>query len=129
MVSCNMVFGHSKNCKKQHLALSCLSIHPSAWNNSAPTGWIIMNMDIWVFFEKCRENSSFINIWQQKWVLYVKTYGHLWYLIPFFLELEMFQKRHCQKNQNTLKLPQFTDRLKLHGLWQFWTYDDVYSMK
>jgi len=59
----------------------------------------------------------------------MKRYGHLWYLTLFFLELEMFQKKHCQKNQNTLRLPQFTDRLKLNELQQFTTYDDVYSMK
>jgi hypothetical protein len=23
---------------------------PSAWNNSAPNGWILMKIDIWVFF-------------------------------------------------------------------------------
>jgi hypothetical protein len=37
---------HSCNCKKRLLALSCLSVRPSvrppAWNNLAPTGWILM---------------------------------------------------------------------------------------
>jgi hypothetical protein len=30
----------------------CLSVCLSAWNNSAPTGRIFMEFDIWVFFEK-----------------------------------------------------------------------------
>ena len=30
---------------KSDLASSCLSIHPSAWNSSAPTGWIFMQFD------------------------------------------------------------------------------------
>jgi hypothetical protein len=29
----------------------CLSVHPSAWKNWAPTGRIFMKCDIWVFFE------------------------------------------------------------------------------
>ena len=29
----------------------CLSVCPSAWNNSAPTGRIFMKFDIWVLFE------------------------------------------------------------------------------
>jgi hypothetical protein len=28
-----------------------MSDHLSTWNNSAPTGWIFMKFDIWVFFE------------------------------------------------------------------------------
>jgi hypothetical protein len=30
----------------------CLSVRPSVWNSSAPTGWILMKFDIWVFFRK-----------------------------------------------------------------------------
>jgi len=33
------------------LASSRLSVCPSAWNNSAPTGRIFMKFDIWEFFE------------------------------------------------------------------------------
>ena len=29
----------------------CLSVRPSTWNNSAPTGRICMKFDIWVFFQ------------------------------------------------------------------------------
>jgi len=47
----------------------------------------------------------------------MKTHGNL-YLAPFLLELEMLQKKHSRKNQNTLRLPQFTDRLTLRGLQQ-----------
>jgi hypothetical protein len=40
-----------------------LSVRPSAWNNSAYTGWIFINFDIWDFLGRggfCRENSNFI---------------------------------------------------------------------
>ena len=30
----------------------CLSVHPSVWNNSAPTGWIFMKSDIPNFFSQ-----------------------------------------------------------------------------
>jgi hypothetical protein len=33
-----------------------LSVCPSAWNNSAPTGQISMKFDIWVFFRKYVKN-------------------------------------------------------------------------
>jgi hypothetical protein len=30
----------------------CPSLHPAAWNNSAPTGWIFMKFDIFSIFKK-----------------------------------------------------------------------------
>ena len=45
--------GVQKTCLKQPLASSYLSVsvRPSAWNNSAPTGRIFMKFSIWIFFE------------------------------------------------------------------------------
>ena len=43
-------WGRLQNCEKLLLASSCLSVHPSAWNNSAPTGPIFMIFDIGIFF-------------------------------------------------------------------------------
>ena len=58
------VLMHSQNYKKRLLASSCLSVRPSAWNNSAPTGRILVN--ILEYFSKiCPENSRFIQIWQE----------------------------------------------------------------
>jgi hypothetical protein len=56
--------------RKQLLALSrlsvCLFVHLSAWKNSAPTGWIFTESDIWVFLKKSvRWNSRFIYMWQE----------------------------------------------------------------
>jgi len=43
------------------------------------------------FSKNCRQNSSFINIWQEKRVLYMKPTIYFWsYLAQFFLECEMF---------------------------------------
>ena len=58
----------------RHFCLSiCPSVRPSALNNSAPTGQNFMKFDLSVFFKICWENSSFIKIWQEKRVLYMKT--------------------------------------------------------
>jgi len=43
-----------------------MSVRPFTWDNSASTGGIFMNFDIWVFFSKiCWENSSLIEIRQE----------------------------------------------------------------
>jgi hypothetical protein len=51
------------NCEKRVLASSCLSVNPSvcmsAWNNSAPTEWIFMKFDIWVFLDTLSRKFNF----------------------------------------------------------------------
>ena len=37
----------------------------SAWNNWLPTERIFMTFDIWGFSKMCRENSSFVTVWQE----------------------------------------------------------------
>jgi len=39
--------------------LLCLSVRPSVWNNSAPSGHIFMKVGIWVFFESLSRKSKF----------------------------------------------------------------------
>ena len=52
-----------KIAKKRLLASSCMFVCPSflpcAWNNSAPTGWIFMKFDIWVFFKHMSKKFKF----------------------------------------------------------------------
>jgi hypothetical protein len=36
-----------------------MSVSPSAWNNSAPTGWFFLKFDIWVFFENLFTKINF----------------------------------------------------------------------
>jgi hypothetical protein len=44
----------------------CPFFRTSARKNSAPNGQNFTKFDIWIFFSKiCRENSSFIKIWQE----------------------------------------------------------------
>jgi hypothetical protein len=44
-------FRRDRKITKRDLAWSCLFVHPSAWNNPAPTGRIFMKPSIWGFFE------------------------------------------------------------------------------
>jgi hypothetical protein len=37
----------------------CASNRPSAWNNSAPTGWIFVKFDVWVLFENLSRKVKF----------------------------------------------------------------------
>ena len=61
----------SDNCEKRLLASLGLAIRlsgrPSTWNNSDPTGRILMKFGIWIFLKICGVISSFINIWQEWW--------------------------------------------------------------
>ena len=41
------------------------AVRPSAWNNSAPTGRMLMKFYAWVLRKICRENSSFVKIRQE----------------------------------------------------------------
>ena len=74
---------------------------PSACNNSAPTARISMKFDIWFLPKMCRENSSFIKIWQKKLVLYIKTFSNLCrYLAKFFSEWKMLPTKLQRKRKN-----------------------------
>jgi len=62
-----------------------MSVCPSAWNNTAPTGRIFVNFIYECVSKICQENSSFVKIWQERRIFYMKTSIHLWsYLAHFF---------------------------------------------
>jgi hypothetical protein len=70
----------------------------SAWNNSAPTGRILIKFDMRFFSKICRENSNLIKIRKKKLrVLYTKTFRHFLHLQKFFLKWEMFQTKGVEK--------------------------------
>ena len=52
-----------------------LSIRPSPWNNSAPTGRIFMKFDIWVFFENLLSKFKCLNS--------NKSDGYLTWRVPY----------------------------------------------
>jgi hypothetical protein len=82
----------------------CLCICRSAWNNSAPTGRIVMKFDIWVFFENLWGKIQFslksdnnngtlhedLNTFMiSRWIL---------------LRMRNVSKQSCRENQNTFYL-------------------------
>jgi len=74
--------------RKVIISFIYLSVRLSAWNTSAPTGWIFMKFDIWVFFFNIRRgNSSLIEI-RQETDIHSKSY-----IAHFFLEWEMFRTK------------------------------------
>ena len=42
------LFRKKKIAKSDYFSFSCLCIHPSSWNNSVPSGRIVIKLDIWV---------------------------------------------------------------------------------
>jgi hypothetical protein len=57
-------FGVFAKLRKATVTSSCLSVRPYAWNNSVFHRTDLQ--EIWhEFIENCRENSSFIKIWQE----------------------------------------------------------------
>jgi hypothetical protein len=80
----------------------CMSFS-SPWNNSAPTGWIFMKIDIWGFFGKFVEKIqvSLKSDRNEKYFTRRPIHFFLSYLAHFFLEREMFQIKNYRENQNT----------------------------
>ena len=58
------------------------------------------------FSKICQENSSFIEIWQEKGVLCVNAYAHFWsYLAQFFLKWIIFQTKVVEKIKTHILCP------------------------
>jgi len=73
----------------------CLSVCPSAWNNTIPTGRIFMKFEC---FKHYWEHSIFINMGQEWLVLYMKTNTHFWsHPTELFPEWEKFQTKLVEK--------------------------------
>ena len=52
-------FTRVRNIAKNDYEIRHVSVHPSAWNNSAPTGWIFMKFYIWTSFENLSRKFKF----------------------------------------------------------------------
>jgi hypothetical protein len=69
----------------------CLSVRPSAWNNSAPTGRILTRFNIWVFLENLSKKLKFYKSLTRITGILQKTNAHLWqFVVLFFLEWGIF---------------------------------------
>jgi hypothetical protein len=78
-----------------------ITVRPSAWNNSAPTGRIFMTFDIYGFFENLSRAFTFnYNRTRIKGTLHEDQYKFLSYITHFFLEWEMLQIKIVEKIKN-----------------------------
>jgi len=94
---------HLQNCEKRLLASSYLSVCPSVPMELA-SHWKDFH-EVWcfcIFAKICRGNSSFIIIWQEKWVLYMKTSIHFFILSRSgLLRMRNVSDKGRRENQNT----------------------------
>jgi hypothetical protein len=112
-----LFFRHFRRTVKDDCQLChvCLSVRPPTWNSSASTGRIFMKFDE-RFSKICRENSSFLNIWQYR-VPYLKTFVHIWqYRAELFLQREMFRTKVIEKIETRILCLLFFPR-KSSSLW------------
>ena len=60
--------------------VTCPSVRPSAWKKKLGSHWTDFSEILYLrFFSKVsRKNSSFIKIWQEHPIVYMKTYAHPW---------------------------------------------------
>ena len=80
----------------------CLSVRPSAWNNSSTTGRIFMKFDIWLFFESLFENF-------QRSLKSEKNDRYFTWKSVYFYDIislnsscnEKYFRQNCRKNPNT----------------------------
>ena len=109
-----------------------MSVCPSA----RPHGTTRLRLDgfschlIFEYFSKiCRENSSFIEVKQEKRVLYMATNTRVFsYLAQFFLEWNIFQKNLYRKSKHTFHIQWlffFRKSCRLEIMWKYidkWQY-------
>ena len=76
----------------------CPSVGLSVWKNSSATGYIFMNVDIWVFFENLSRKYKFhYNRIKITCTLHGDQYKFWPYLSQFFSEGRMFQSSVVEK--------------------------------
>jgi len=78
------------------------SLRPSAWNNWASIGQILIKFDIWVFFRKSFDQ---IQVWL-KYIsnnghFYMKTIVHPWQYRRVLLRMRNVSDKSCRRNRNT----------------------------
>jgi len=79
-----------------------MSVRPSAWNNSAPTGRIFIKFDIRGFFENLLRNFKFHeNRKRVKGTLHEDRYTFLIISRSLLLRMRNVSDKSCRENQNT----------------------------
>ena len=78
-----------------------MSVRPSAWNNSAPTGLIFIKFYIWVFFETVQKIQVSLNLTKLRGILheYLCTFVTIYRWI--LLRIRNVSTKNFRGNQNT----------------------------
>jgi hypothetical protein len=78
-----------------------LSVRPFVWNNSAPTGWILMKSDTWNFFSKNWKNFKvLLNSEENNCYMTTKIY-FLVFSPSVIRRMRNVSDKNCRENQNT----------------------------
>jgi hypothetical protein len=102
IVHCRVFLGAFAKLRKRLLTSSCLSVCPSAWNNAAPTGRVLMKFDIWGFFENLSRKFKFHeNRKRIKGTLHEDRYSFFIISRKFLLRMINVADKNCRENQNT----------------------------
>jgi len=79
-----------------------LSVHLSAWNSSASTGWIFMKFDILALFENLSRKFNFhLNQTRIKGTIHEDHQIFLMISRSFLLRIRNVSDKRCRGNQNT----------------------------
>jgi hypothetical protein len=103
-----------------------MSVRPSVCPNGTtrlPLDGVSWNATFEYFAKKCRQNSRFIKIWQEKRLLYMKTNIYFWsYLAQFFLECEMLVTKVLEeiKTQFVFNKVFFRKSCLFEIIWKIW---------
>jgi hypothetical protein len=123
--SCYSLLGVFAKLRKATISF-VMSVRPSAWIDSAPTGRIFMRFYIWAFFENLSRKFRFhYNLPRITGILHEDQYILLFweYLTQFFPEWKFFSDKSCRENQNTHFMFINPPPTKSCCLWRLW--DDV----
>jgi hypothetical protein len=77
-----------------------MSVHPTEWNNSVPSGRIFMEFEIWIFFGNLLRNSSFIKDKTDGHFTWGPKYIYVRHLARFFLRAKMLQTEFVEKSKS-----------------------------
>ena len=106
--------------EERQLTSSCpavrVSLRPHG-TTQLPLHGFSWNLLFEYFSKPCLENSSFVKIWQEERVSYMKTDTCFWsYLVQFFLEWELFQTDVVEQIKTGVYVQFFLSRKSCH-LW------------
>ena len=107
----------SENCEKPVLESSRLSVCPSAWNKSAPTGRIFTKFDMWVLFENMPEKFKIHENLTRRTGTFHEDLRAVMIPRSLLFRMRNVLDKNCTENQNTFYIPFIFSPRKSGLLW------------